>query len=86
MLAIGIIALRPLARRSGAMSQAAATVGDMITTPALGATVEACPVCDSTDVRATEPHWFVLEFERADEVRGVDLVEFSCRECGSAWA
>jgi len=50
-----------------------------------GSSIEVCPVCASPDVRVREPEWFVLELDRADELRGDVLVEFSCRDCGAAW-
>ncbi|WP_243073561.1 hypothetical protein [Microbacterium sp. SS28] len=50
--------------------------------------VETCPVCASLQVRTVEPDWFVLELERADELRRAEefAVEFACRECGSVWS
>ena len=50
--------------------------------------VEMCPVCESTEVGAAEPDWFVLELDRGDEVRlaGGDVeVAFACGACGSRW-
>ncbi|MDX2375829.1 hypothetical protein M4I32_03335 [Microbacterium sp. LRZ72] len=70
-------------------------------TVAVAVTDEACPECGSTRVRAAEAGWFVLEFERGDEVRGgdtagsdaagpdaagPDAVEFDCRDCAARWS
>ncbi|MDW4571256.1 hypothetical protein R8Z57_00515 [Microbacterium sp. M3] len=47
---------------------------------------EVCPGCGSLDVRATEPRWFRIEWERRTVVdeHWVDL-EFGCRDCGLVW-
>lgn len=47
--------------------------------------IEVCPVCAALDVRVREPDWFVIELDRADQLRAEVLVEFICRECGAAW-
>lgn len=49
--------------------------------------VEVCPVCSSLQVRVVEPDWFVIELERAGELRAEPVfeVEFRCRDCGSHW-
>jgi hypothetical protein len=47
--------------------------------------IEVCPVCASVDVRVREPEWFVLELDRAAELRGDVRVEFSCHDCGETW-
>lgn len=52
--------------------------------------VEVCPDCGSLDVRAVEPRWFTVEFDRRVEVDAVDdgwveRLEFGCRECGQRW-
>ncbi|MCP2637800.1 hypothetical protein K0817_014695 [Microbacterium sp. HD4P20] len=50
--------------------------------------IDVCPVCASSDVRIAE-EWFVLEFDRGDEVRRGDAdaaPEFGCRDCGANWS
>jgi len=54
-------------------------------------TVEHCPECGSFDVRATEPRWFAVEFDRRTEIRSsdshwVERIEFGCRDCSAVWA
>ncbi len=48
---------------------------------------EMCPHCGSLDVRATEPGWFRVEWDRRDALDGgwVDHLEFGCRDCGLTW-
>ncbi|WP_160150825.1 hypothetical protein [Microbacterium timonense] len=48
---------------------------------------EVCPQCGSFDVRASEPAWFRVEWERRAELDPpwVDGLEFACRECGLVW-
>jgi predicted RNA-binding Zn-ribbon protein involved in translation (DUF1610 family) len=48
---------------------------------------EVCPLCGSLEVRATEPRWFRVEWDRRDALddRSVDRVEFCCRDCGTIW-
>jgi predicted RNA-binding Zn-ribbon protein involved in translation (DUF1610 family) len=69
-----------------AMSGAPSTVGAMEHRTTM---VETCPGCGSLDVRAAEPRWFSVEFERRDDVAGdehwVERVEFGCRDCGDHW-
>lgn len=50
--------------------------------------VEACPQCGSLDVRATEPRWFQVEFDRRSVVDEgwVELLEFECRGCRLVWS
>jgi hypothetical protein len=45
-------------------------------------------VCASSDVRIVE-EWFVLEFERGEELRGREsdaAPQFGCRDCGADWS
>lgn len=42
-------------------------------------------MCASVDVRVREPEWFVIDLDRAAELRGEVVVEFSCRDCGETW-
>jgi len=48
---------------------------------------EVCPWCGSLDVRASEPRWFRIEWERRGHLDdgSVDRLEFCCRDCGLAW-
>ncbi|MDR7190838.1 MULTISPECIES: hypothetical protein [Microbacterium] len=48
---------------------------------------EVCPWCGSLDVRASEPRWFRIEWERRGHLDdgSVDHLEFRCRDCGLAW-
>lgn len=48
---------------------------------------EMCPQCGSLDVRATEPGWFRIEWDRRDALDGgwVEHLEFGCRDCGMTW-
>ena len=49
--------------------------------------IDVCPVCASSDVRIAE-EWFVLEFERGDELRHGEseaVPQFGCRDCGADW-
>ncbi|QAY60897.1 hypothetical protein ET475_13470 [Microbacterium protaetiae] len=52
--------------------------------PAALATPETCPLCTSVDVRVVDDAWFVIELDRADDLRE-PAVAFSCRECGWHW-
>jgi hypothetical protein len=45
---------------------------------------EACPVCASVDVRAVDDAWFVIDLDRAEQLREPAVV-FACRECGWRW-
>lgn len=65
------------------MSEAKATVGIMESAH-IPATVDTCPVCASAHVRASEPLWFAIELDRADDLRE-PAVEFRCNDCGSDW-
>lgn len=52
---------------------------------------EKCPECGSFDVRAIEPRWFAVEFDRRNELRSedsgwVERIEFGCRDCSTVWA
>jgi hypothetical protein len=48
---------------------------------------EVCPDCGSLDVRATEPRWFRVEFDRRSTLDDgwVERLEFECRECLLVW-
>ena len=51
-----------------------------VTAPAV--TAETCPECGSLDVRASEPRWFGVEFDRRAELRSwesdwADHIEFA---------
>jgi acetone carboxylase gamma subunit len=48
---------------------------------------EVCPGCGSLDVRAAEPRWFRVEFERreATDDGWLERLEFSCRDCAHTW-
>ncbi len=48
---------------------------------------EVCPACGSLDVRAREPRWFRIDWERRAAVDDgtLDRLELGCRDCGLAW-
>ncbi|WP_163618651.1 MULTISPECIES: hypothetical protein [unclassified Microbacterium] len=48
---------------------------------------EVCPQCGSLDVRANEPRWFRIEWDRRDALDDgrVDRLEFGCLDCGLLW-
>ncbi|WP_164861874.1 hypothetical protein [Microbacterium sp. CPCC 204701] len=48
---------------------------------------EACPECDSLEVRTVEPRWFAVGLDRRAELdQGwVERLEFACHECGLHW-
>ncbi|MDY0911043.1 hypothetical protein [Microbacterium sp. CFBP9034] len=48
---------------------------------------ETCPECGSLDVRATEPKWFLVEFDRRVDLDDgwVERLEFECRDCHGSW-
>jgi endogenous inhibitor of DNA gyrase (YacG/DUF329 family) len=48
---------------------------------------DVCPQCGSPDVRATEPRWFRIEWDRRGDLDDgwVDRLEFCCRRCGLVW-
>jgi hypothetical protein len=48
---------------------------------------EICPGCSSLDVRATEPRWFRVEFDRRGDLDDgwVERLEFECRDCRLVW-
>jgi hypothetical protein len=61
----------------------------MSTTAASPLLRELCPVCTSDDVRAIEPDWFAVEFDRRGELAAAGeaevIVLFGCRDCGWQW-
>ncbi len=46
-------------------------------------------MCTSDDVRAIEPDWFAVEFDRRGELAAAGeaevIVLFGCRDCGWQW-
>src|SRR5687768_3543700 len=50
--------------------------------------IDVCPVCASSEVRIAE-EWFVLEFDRGDELRHGHMgaaPQFGCRASGADWS
>ncbi|MFE1644588.1 hypothetical protein [Microbacterium sp. P01] len=59
--------------------------------PGHAVTAEVCAECGSLDVRAVEPQWFTVGFDRRDELHEhvashVEGLEFGCRDCGAHWS